>query len=950
MVSLLCRSVIGRQTELDLLTARLEAPRGGAVFLLGEAGVGKTRLIREVLDTAKSRGRLVLTGRSVRDRQATPYQPFAEALLAACRHAGLPSDADLIPYRPALGRLIPGWHRPEGASAESAVVLGEGILRMLDVLGGHSRVVLVLEDLQWADPESLTVLEYLVDHAGEELVDCIGTARLEPSPGLTLVREFHARRTASVLEIRPLSGPETIAMAEQCLGVSALPDGVDHLLARADGVPFLVEELLSAAADVNALVHGPAGWSVTSDAATVVPQSLAETVVQRINALGPADRDVPCAAAVLGRRFDPELICSMTGLTEGGVRSALDRCISSQLLTIDPEGYQFRHALTRDAVLAGMTATARAQLARTARAALADLHPGLPGQWCNLAAELSASSGDLADAAGRLLEVGRRAVTGGALSTAADALRRARQLVADNSPLAIEIDQTRTEIAALAGDFEQAMEIGERLLRSLPEPHRRATVHIRLAEAASATARWEIAQEQLSIAGQLLGDTDLAARAGVDALAAHVLLGALRPEAAVLTARRALDVAAGADLPDTACQALEVIGRVARNRDLMEAEAAFTQQLEIATAHGLAVWVVRATHELGAVDLMSANRTDRLHRARELAAEVGALSVMATVDLQLAGSGVVSLDAARCLEAARRCQSAARRWHLDLVLTVALLFEARAHGIAGRRSAMEHALAEAAAQGRSEVQIAVTSAACWSTFWLLREDRDRAMDAYDTAMALQRSVPGIDPGSHCSEWALLRTVQNLDGDRARAEMKQALPTSGFRSEGLLLYGDAIAAGRQGLALEAEALFDGARAKMRSCQGLESMRHLAERLVAECALEDGWGQPLDWLADAAVHFRDVGQERVERACRSLLRRAGASVPRREHGHRDVPAALAALGITDREADVLALLADGLTSREIGSRLFISARTVDKHVERLLAKTGRSRRAELHTFTT
>jgi DNA-binding CsgD family transcriptional regulator len=75
-----------------------------------------------------------------------------------------------------------------------------------------------------------------------------------------------------------------------------------------------------------------------------------------------------------------------------------------------------------------------------------------------------------------------------------------------------------------------------------------------------------------------------------------------------------------------------------------------------------------------------------------------------------------------------------------------------------------------------------------------------------------------------------------------------------------------------------------------------------------------------------------------------------VPRREHGHRDVPAALAALGITDREADVLALLADGLTSREIGARLFISARTVDKHVERLLAKTGRSRRAELQTFTT
>jgi len=347
--------------------------------------------------------------------------------------------------------------------------------------------------------------------------------------------------------------------------------------------------------------------------------------------------------------------------------------------------------LTRDAVLTGMTSTTQAQLARDARAAVADLHPGLPGQWCNLAAELSARSGDLEDAAGRFLEVGRRAVTGGALSTAADAVDRARRLVADSSPLAIEIDHTRIEIAALTGDFEQAMEIGERLLRLLPGPLRRAKVHIRIAEAAGATARWAVAQQQLTLAGQLLGDTDLAARAGVDALAAHVLLGALQPDAAVLTARRALDVAEGANLPDTACQALEVIGRVARNRDLMEAEAAFTRQLDIATTHGMAVWVVRATHELGAVDLMSANRTDRLRRARELAAEVGALSVMATVDLQLAGSGVVSMDAARCLEAARRCQSAARRWHLDMVLTVALLFEARAHGIAGRRSATEHA-------------------------------------------------------------------------------------------------------------------------------------------------------------------------------------------------------------------------------------------------------------------
>jgi DNA-binding CsgD family transcriptional regulator len=83
---------------------------------------------------------------------------------------------------------------------------------------------------------------------------------------------------------------------------------------------------------------------------------------------------------------------------------------------------------------------------------------------------------------------------------------------------------------------------------------------------------------------------------------------------------------------------------------------------------------------------------------------------------------------------------------------------------------------------------------------------------------------------------------------------------------------------------------------------------------------------------------------------LLRKAGARLARREHGHHHVPPALAAMGITDREADVLALVAEGLTSKEIAARLYLSARTVDKHVERLLAKTGVSRRAELRQFST
>jgi DNA-binding CsgD family transcriptional regulator len=107
--------------------------------------------------------------------------------------------------------------------------------------------------------------------------------------------------------------------------------------------------------------------------------------------------------------------------------------------------------------------------------------------------------------------------------------------------------------------------------------------------------------------------------------------------------------------------------------------------------------------------------------------------------------------------------------------------------------------------------------------------------------------------------------------------------------------------------------------------------------------------VQWLTEAAAYFHTSGHVPVERACRSLLRKAGAPVRHRSRSS-DLPPAWAALGVTDREADVLALAADGLTSREIAGRLFISVRTVDKHVERLLAKTGLARRTQLRTFRT
>ncbi|HTW00052.1 MAG TPA: helix-turn-helix transcriptional regulator, partial [Streptosporangiaceae bacterium] len=126
------------------------------------------------------------------------------------------------------------------------------------------------------------------------------------------------------------------------------------------------------------------------------------------------------------------------------------------------------------------------------------------------------------------------------------------------------------------------------------------------------------------------------------------------------------------------------------------------------------------------------------------------------------------------------------------------------------------------------------------------------------------------------------------------------------------------------------------------------RQYARRVVAEAALADGWGDPVGWLREAASYFATRGDERLAAACRGLLRRAGAPVPRRRPGAGKIPGELRALGVTDREADVLSLLVQGLGNREIAERMFLSPRTVEKHVASLLAKTG-LRRGQLAGYS-
>jgi hypothetical protein len=340
----------------------------------------------------------------------TPFRPFAEALVAAGRAGGLPDSAELDPFRPALGRLVPEWRPPPGTAAdESLVVLGEAVLRLLRVLAPDAGgLLLVLEDLHWADRETLALLEYLADNLAAERVLCLGTLRDEPGGAAAdLAGAQEARASAAVLPLQRLTTAATAQMALACVAAADLLGAIQSFVAeRADGIPFLVEEVLAGLIAEGALAERDGRWQESGLASAGIPATFADAVRRRLDTVDPDSRRVLGAAAVLGRGFDWALLGPVTGLADADVVAALRRGVGLQLVVAERERFRFRHALTHDAVLAGLLPPERALLAGRALAAVEAAHPGLPGNWCTLAADLAGRAGDTAGPARCCLRAG----------------------------------------------------------------------------------------------------------------------------------------------------------------------------------------------------------------------------------------------------------------------------------------------------------------------------------------------------------------------------------------------------------------------------------------------------------------------------------------------------------------------------------------------------------------
>ncbi len=946
-----CPVLVGRDEEARQLRAAVaaaQAGRGGAVFLAGEAGIGKSRLVRETVCAAGELGLTVLVGRAVAGGVPTPFRPFAEALTSAGRARRLPASAELDPFRPVLGRLVPEWRQPQGAPREESLVfLGEAVLRLLRALAPRAGCVLVLEDLHWADQETLALLEYLADNAATERVLCVATLRNE-GPGMAgaeaaaLASALAARGSATVFPLGRLDPAAMADMARACLDAAHLPEGVHAILAeRAEGIPFLVEEVLVGLLGEGALTERDGRWHAADLAAPGVPATFADAVRRRLDTVGAESRLVIGAAAVLGRRFDWELLGPVAGLADAAVVAALRDGVGLQLIVAEPQSFRFRHALTHEAVLAGLLPPERALLAGRALTAVEAAHPGLPGAWCTLAADLAGRAGDAARAGALLLEAGRRDLAVGALASAEHTLTRARAVI-DPAQRA-GVDEALAEVFAMSGQVDRAIEMGNMLLARLGPPSpRAANLHLGIARAAIAGARWAEAAASIEVAREAPG----ADAAQIDACAAQVAAGQGRLEEADRLARAALRAAESGGLPEVACEALEVIGRVARQRDLEAAEHAFARAAGLAGAHGLQLWRLRALHELGTIDQLRTESVDRLQQARELAVAQGALALTATLDLQIAAGLNKQFRADEALQAARRSADASRRFHLA-TLPMALIFQATAHAIRGEEQDMEARIAEAVALAPADQDVLGCAwGHCRATSSLLATDLDQAYAQMATGAGLILSSPATTAPPFLGLWPLLGALLDRDAEEAAVRVRAAHGTRHLVVAALLGYADAILAGRRGERGDAEAAFAAADRQMGPL--VAWYRQYARRVAAEAALADGWGEPVAWLREAAAYFAARGDDQVAAACRSLLRRAGAPVPRHRVGDEELPGRLRALGVTEREADVLRLAAQGLGNREIAERMYLSPRTVEKHVASLLAKTG-LRRAQLSGYS-
>jgi DNA-binding CsgD family transcriptional regulator len=972
--------IVGRDTEIGLLDEALDSAgrgAGRAVFLVGEAGIGKSRLAGECALRAYDRDMPVLRGRATSTGLVVPFRPLVEALSSRFRAAGAPDDPELDPYRPALAGLVPEWR--SGTSTPgytiSLVELAEALLRLLAVLGRERGCVILLEDLHDSDTETIAVVEYVADNVAGLPVLLVGTLRPDPGPALDLALAAELRNTAELRELAPLEEAAVRDMVEACLdaGPGEVPPAAHrHLAQRAGGNPYLVEVLLADLLDTGRLSRAGGGWRIADQGGATVPTGAVRSWARRLSRLDEPVRELLLLAATLGGRFSVEALRAVTGLDDRALFAHLRS--ASEAGIIAPDGaahdhYTFRHVLTADALRASLPPAEQAALARRAATAIEEAAGELTGEQRQLVAGLRLAAGDRATASRQFAQVGQELLDAGASGSAAVLLERARGLAAD------EDRDTITVHLAIAEAESGRLDAASALLDDLPPApagsraaQERAQAHTQVAWVATMAEQQQEAHRRIRAARALLGSSPRPEQeAALVVVEGHLALlpepdsarththrlpdstptaaDRRRLEEAERSARAAALTAEERGRPVVACRAWQLLALLSRERGFDEADACLVRMLEVAEKHRLAPCRAEALVRLGTNAFMRTGEATRLETARAAAQELGHLALLQTTDGLLAMQSVLGARWDRAREIVERSLEASARLQNLSAHRYLLLVDATLAAHQGHAREQDRALARfRRAGGEESMLVPLQRGLCQAMGALMAEDRRRATAELDAALAWERQHPSFFYLS--GRYGLSPLLRALDGDPGSADAyREALASPGGQlawNRMFLALTDAVLRGRAGDA-------DGARHAVaraaRSAALFPQAWHLALRLTAEGALADSWGEPVRWLRTAEEYFHEAGVQPVAGACRALMRQAGVSVPQRRGGRERIPAELRAAGVTPREYEVFVLLAERPGNQQIAQRLCISPRTVEKHMASLMTKTGSVDRSAL-----
>jgi DNA-binding CsgD family transcriptional regulator/tetratricopeptide (TPR) repeat protein len=975
---------VGRDADVEALAAAFAASAGGAprfVVVRGEAGIGKTRLVREATEGAAEAGAIVLVGECLDIGSAgLPYLPLASALRGLARQLS-PERLERVvgPGRRELAAIVPELAPDDdGGDARDLELLPSGlgqarlferVLGLLRALAADAPVVLVVEDVHWIDRATRDLITFLSRNLTDERLTIVLTCREHDLPRghpiLTWLADIGRAPSTVVLQLGRL---DRAAVDRQLRLISGTTFGAalaDRVWRRSQGNPLLVEELAAA---------GGAGER---------PASIVEILLARARRLDPSARLVVDAVAVAGRPTDERLLAEVLEAAESDVETGLRSALDTGLLELEPAGdrYRFRHELLREVVeqelLPGARRRLHAQFARRleARPDLADTSP------VGAASELAHHFAE----AGLASEAYRRAIDAAAASEAVHAYADAHRHL--ESAIGLEeaagemsrdvrghLRQRAADDADLGGDVPRALELTREALDLVD------------AEADPVTAG--LLHGRLGYLQWAIGDS-------TTALAAHREAVRLVPDDPPSAERARVLAALGG--------ALMGAGLWAESRVLCEAAIA------CAVAAGAGSEESRARNMLGS-DLVALGDIEggieELRHATAIATETGPANTLIighfnlAVNLLALGRLEEALEQAQAGRSAARAAGLERRFGQDLVAL---------HGDIllrlGRVPAAADVIGDGLALDRSGPgTVYLSTVAAWLA--ALRgdaEDADRRLaaidlDAVDPDIAAYAAGVGAEAygwaGRHADALAIadagLGRLEGLDdvlwtaplialGLRAASELAEAgrvqrqggsADDAGAALLRLRSRLDEIAprvettAGRGWLALSRGELarIDGTDDDDAWAAAITAFDDVPEPLVAayariraaESALRSQ-GLRADvgrLLAEAAAVAGDAGAKPIVDAVATLAGRArialparGVDVPARDAAPaagvavpEDPRVAAQALGLSAREVEVLELVVAGMSNGEIADRLFITRKTAAVHVTHILDKLG------------